>query len=364
LLGVKHMAILYSLVLIALFFWSSKSKKKHFLILLAAFAASSAFWYVRNWIYTGNPVFPVTVEIFGLRIFDGIIAANTPWEPIKEMLKSINIWAGPELLLFAVSAYLLYRKKLLLRGPDGQVNKKLIPLLLIPFVSIVLFFKIPVHSLNEHRFLAPALFVMDIIIMYAALNYKKLLYAMFILQFIIIVPQWYKGITWYTDKISFDSPENLLAHRYGDEAKSWAFASHNCSRIATTGNNLNYHLFGDKYKNEVRYINPTEYEGIYLHEISANARKTDGIDAGYPDLFYRNKFSLVKWSARIKEYKPDCIYIAGTPDKSLSGTGTEKTIEELWMEQTNGLSAANRHAYMKVFSNSKAVVWSILPPKL
>ncbi|MEK7524463.1 MAG: hypothetical protein AAB588_05550, partial [Patescibacteria group bacterium] len=46
----------------------------------------SAFWYVRNWSLTGNPLFPIDVSLFGQKIFDG-------YRGITEHLRSLSLMA-------------------------------------------------------------------------------------------------------------------------------------------------------------------------------------------------------------------------------------------------------------------------------
>jgi 4-amino-4-deoxy-L-arabinose transferase-like glycosyltransferase len=51
-------------------------------LLLAPIVVFGGLWVVRNWVETGNPAYPVTVDVFGLELFDA------PADPLRERLGS------------------------------------------------------------------------------------------------------------------------------------------------------------------------------------------------------------------------------------------------------------------------------------
>lgn len=83
--GTKYPGILIGIIpiLLLLIVLFSKSSEKKLLekFKLAGMSAASAlltgsFFFIRNWIDSGNPIFPVEVKAFGWKIFDGYLGTN------------------------------------------------------------------------------------------------------------------------------------------------------------------------------------------------------------------------------------------------------------------------------------------------
>jgi hypothetical protein len=47
-------------------------KRRHWLIAVGSLILLAGPWYLRNWIVAGNPLYPVTLNLAGVRIFDGL----------------------------------------------------------------------------------------------------------------------------------------------------------------------------------------------------------------------------------------------------------------------------------------------------
>jgi hypothetical protein len=47
-------------------------KRRHWLIAVGCVVLLAGPWYLRNWIVAGNPLYPVTLNLAGIRIFDGL----------------------------------------------------------------------------------------------------------------------------------------------------------------------------------------------------------------------------------------------------------------------------------------------------
>lgn len=79
--GTKYLGIVYIVPLVIIFmiflFLSSKKRFKSLwwgmLLFLSAMFLTGSFWYLRNWIDTGNPLFPTDVAIAGHTIFQGYL---------------------------------------------------------------------------------------------------------------------------------------------------------------------------------------------------------------------------------------------------------------------------------------------------
>ena len=86
-LGTKTLALLFGLPLLAAGCWilwahrrrtpglvASLGRSVGFLFLVIA---TGGFWYLRNWIEAGNPIFPVEVQIGSFTLFEGLYTADT-----------------------------------------------------------------------------------------------------------------------------------------------------------------------------------------------------------------------------------------------------------------------------------------------
>ncbi len=112
--------LFFALAIIALVkFWKDK---KHLCKVFAYSGIGSiiggGFWYIRNWIEVGNPIFPVEVEAFGIKIFGGyygitervlsysLLANVNSWETFKEeFFDGFWLMTGGSTILF-IGAFL------------------------------------------------------------------------------------------------------------------------------------------------------------------------------------------------------------------------------------------------------------------
>ncbi|MEW5947326.1 MAG: hypothetical protein AB1742_14130, partial [bacterium] len=89
--GTKYIGIPYGLLLVPAFVYAaarSGAPVKRLALSAALALAAGGFWYVRNCIVAGNPVFPLTVSFLGLELFPGAYTREA-------MLKSVFHVAGP-----------------------------------------------------------------------------------------------------------------------------------------------------------------------------------------------------------------------------------------------------------------------------
>lgn len=76
LIGTKTIALAYSILLLVpfLYFCFKNLKKSYFLVIFIILViAFGGFSYIRNYLETGNPLYPVDIKIFGKAIFSGVI---------------------------------------------------------------------------------------------------------------------------------------------------------------------------------------------------------------------------------------------------------------------------------------------------
>jgi hypothetical protein len=108
LVGTKYSGILFALILITVF-WPKL--KNNILAWLLPLVIIGGFWYVRNWLLVGNPVYPLDVLWLGwagipdLVLFTGkpiITLFSAPLSVIEALLSEYLVWAGLLLLPLAV----------------------------------------------------------------------------------------------------------------------------------------------------------------------------------------------------------------------------------------------------------------------
>ncbi len=67
-IGTKYFGLIFAAMLALWVLWSSRSLRK-FVIFCAVSAVVGAFWYVRSWLISGNPLHPFLGEVFGFYIW-------------------------------------------------------------------------------------------------------------------------------------------------------------------------------------------------------------------------------------------------------------------------------------------------------
>ena len=125
--GTKYLGIVYVLpLMIGFFIYVSISFGKKIgaalttntLFFISTFLTGS-FWYIRNWIDTGNPLFPTDVALFGKKIFEGYtgitenlintsLMSNIPiGEPFQYFLERFFVMVGGQMYFFIVAFLLM-----------------------------------------------------------------------------------------------------------------------------------------------------------------------------------------------------------------------------------------------------------------
>jgi hypothetical protein len=108
LVGTKYSGLIFALILI-LFFYNNL--KNHFWYWFIPMILIGGFWYLRNWILVGNPVYPMDISWLGwkgepnLVLFTGKPIAtlfSAPWSVIEALISEYLMWAGLLLLPLVV----------------------------------------------------------------------------------------------------------------------------------------------------------------------------------------------------------------------------------------------------------------------
>ncbi|HVJ81795.1 MAG TPA: hypothetical protein VNC50_12080, partial [Planctomycetia bacterium] len=69
--GTKTIGIVVGFPLILILLWLARSGVTRFVMTLAAFLLPCFYWYLRNCLYGGNPLYPLHVDLFGITLFPG-----------------------------------------------------------------------------------------------------------------------------------------------------------------------------------------------------------------------------------------------------------------------------------------------------
>lgn len=114
-IGTKYLGIVYSVPLVLMFFLIVLKKNgfiKNSLLFLGSVFLTGGFFYIRNWVNSGNPLFPVDVKIFGIQIFDGypkmneLVSSTSLLASIRDV-SSIKIFAKIFYFMTSISGYVL-----------------------------------------------------------------------------------------------------------------------------------------------------------------------------------------------------------------------------------------------------------------
>lgn len=155
-LGTKFIALVF-LPILLLFGWAIGGFSRRIVWALPGILLFGASWYVRNWLLTGSPVYPASLELMGVTIAEGAyrpqVMLDSPFHiPGLQLLPAVVALAfGPKLFLawipFALMALVgIIRQKLW--RPQGLVA--MMPLALVA----AHWYLIPYNS--QIRFLFPA----------------------------------------------------------------------------------------------------------------------------------------------------------------------------------------------------------------
>jgi hypothetical protein len=326
LLGTKTVALPYSMLLIAPFLYLLfKNPGKFYLLiaLLAVVACLGGFSYLRNFIETGNPLYPLNLQLSGRSVLKGVMDSDVYRARFKiddyrlgKMLFHEGL--GLQTLIFVLPAVFLALPLGLIKN-KGKLNFILAYFLALPILGYLVYrYAIP---LANTRYLYPILaigiisgfylfktlrvpdglinFLAGLCILASApeLAKRQELAVSFIIMFLLLflLPQVIKyqkkrhhparpvfitGITvflifslWLAEKYyqKNEFPNYLKMVKYSgfwpDAARAWAWLDQNtCSaNIAYTGRPVPFPLYGSKFKNNVYYVSLNSTDPAKLH---------------------------------------------------------------------------------------------------
>lgn len=167
--GTKPVGLLYGFLILLPFLWMLRRERiasavvSVLLFGVAAFVFGG-FWYLRNWIAAGNPMYPLHVAVGGLTVFTGAYGREAMQvfhvsDP-KEILRIFDFFLGRGIgVLFPAAAVI----SLALMAARREFSPRQLYLLLLPFLILALFWWAnPHNNLTNGRFLFPAFFLFGV----------------------------------------------------------------------------------------------------------------------------------------------------------------------------------------------------------
>jgi hypothetical protein len=167
LIGTKTLALVYSLPLfLAIFYLCMLNIKERGLVYLLIFMflliLFGGFNYIRNFIWTGNPLYPIDIQIFGKTIFKGVVdRINYSIHFLPEDYRISKLLfhegLGLQTILFILPGSLLSLPLIFIKAKKTPFSVRLYFLATLPFILYLIWrYVIP---LANTRYLYPALAV-------------------------------------------------------------------------------------------------------------------------------------------------------------------------------------------------------------
>lgn len=160
--GTKSLAVLYCVVpaLIFLLQISDRGTKafSDIAVVVCVAVVTGGFWYIRNWVLTGNPFFPMQFSPGGVHIFKGAYGPEAMQffhTSDKDELKRIWLFFFGIWMMFAVMFSTLGAMLLVLARKRSGIGKLF--MLSAPWIICLLFWYVnPHNNLTNGRFVFPA----------------------------------------------------------------------------------------------------------------------------------------------------------------------------------------------------------------
>jgi hypothetical protein len=326
LIGTKTLGLLYSFILFVFFIFLIFRKKLNlssvylFIAFLLLVIATGGSGYIRNFIQTGNPLYPLTFKLFGKVVFNGVmdkINFTILFRPQDYSLSKVlfHEGMGAGIILFIIPGFILFifslikRKKIFLNDI----------LLICSFIILYLVYRY-ISSLPNVRYLYPMLGTGYIISFCALSNLnfpQKILRCLVVLCFFASLPEMarrlelvasltlsllllavlfigHKYIKRHAINLAlivifvlifvleiansnynkYEFQRYITTAKYSgfwpDATKAWEWLNRN-----TTGNNIAYFgrpvpfpLYGTNFKNNVFYVSVNKTEPAKLHNFA------------------------------------------------------------------------------------------------
>ncbi len=186
LVGTKYSGPLFLLALLPIYWKSILGflSPLRFIITTTAFTIFGLFWYIRNWIYEGNPYYPANLLFFkGAPNFDqqDWMLWKIPFDYPQNIIPLINSFVS-EYMIWAFSGFIIiwylysiYHKKKIL---DKKIKRLVLLGLLIGLISLLLpitpAYKIELfHIISDMRYIYILMVILMLTVFLIASKYKQ-----------------------------------------------------------------------------------------------------------------------------------------------------------------------------------------------
>ena len=391
-LGTKTTAIPLAMLLLIPFsrfcFTKVKIKKSLFFLITAVsfIVAIGGFGYIRNFIQTNNPFYPLNFKLFNRVIFKGVVdnqIYRTGIRPGDFSLVKIlfSEGLGAQTILFILPAIVLGLPIAFIKR-RRELNFNLVYFLILPLLFILVFrFVIPLanlryiyamfaislviafyaaETLRLPKTLIKTLIIICLFASLAELGKRTELVASFIFFFIFLFTSPYlirfiksKNLIKYSififviifsalvvlekDYIKNEFPRYVKTVKYSgfwpDAAKAWVWLNENTSgnNIAHVGRPVPFPLYGTNFKNNVYYVSVNKTEPAKLHYFK-DAKYVSGYHGKIPfrnfedDKNYRGGADYVVWLSNLLKKNTDYLFIYS----QLLGKADDFPLEDGW----------------------------------
>lgn len=359
------------------------------------------YMYIKNYVLTRNPIFPVDLKIFGKTIFKGLVDTATYRihlfsRDASNLLRIFREGLGPQffaLILPATFLPLISHKYLKIKAP---FSRELRLLLFIPLIALILFkvfigvyitrYFYPYLSLGlltavifvaklpkGEKYLAAVSFISIAVAAFQlAHRYELITSILLSLACFILLVRFRKQLLGFYENKNFGKfiligliPCSLLLiyfnNKYNSEEydryvyslgknekwqvdlrKGWQALNEitkKGTRVAYTGRQEAYPLYGTGLKNEVKYVSINEKEITPYNN---------------PDGLYRKIQDFSAWRENLKKYKAEYLFIAKPVFENRESIDPNKfPIEDEW-------AIAHPEDFQLVFNNSLSRIYKVM----
>ncbi len=415
LLGTKTVALPYCVLLtIPFLYMLGKNPKKmsRLIIFLILLLSLGGFSYLRNFMETGNPLYPLNLKLFGKEIFRGVMdndifRAHFKIDDYRIGKLLFHEGLGLQTVIFIFPATLLALLVSLVKN-KGRLKFILIYFLALPFLGYLVYrYVIP---LANTRYLYPMLatgmiagfylfkimripgrlinffVVLSILASIPELAKRQELIASLILAFtllflmplvlkyekkkalfrnpafIIFLVVFFISFLWlaeiYYKKNEFPNYVKMVKYSgfWPDAAKAWAWLNENTrsANVAYTGRPVPFPLYGTNFKNNVYYVSVNKTEPAKLHYFPGSHYHWGyDFESLHKNLEqegnYRGNADYSAWLNNLLKRSTDYLFIY-----SLHQTKrTEFPMEDKWATDNPG-------KFMPVFRNETIKIYEII----
>ncbi|HQQ62154.1 MAG TPA: hypothetical protein PLF22_01135 [Pseudomonadales bacterium] len=167
-MGIKYLMCIFALPVALTILYSEKGRFKSLLVYIAWAAGWGLWWYIRNFIMTGNPVHPFASNIFGMYLWDaddvrgqmsGLLDERIPRNVTGFLLMPFYAWENPT--LHTQGVYIIFSLLYLSTALAGLSRSSMNMLLVFCWVYCTFWF----FGAQDARYLMP---IMPLVFIYIA----------------------------------------------------------------------------------------------------------------------------------------------------------------------------------------------------